>query len=113
MLVTGTLQSRWWKTNARQCGLGYQAKSECVDNAGLATSYVVKYIAKNIGLEISIPRFRRINFSRKFPSAPAFTSDDRWTKIDSTVSIAAVIEEAWIDLNYDVTLNGEKVSELT
>lgn len=112
MLVTGELQTRWWKDNARQCGLGYQAKSEHVDNAGLATSYVVKYIAKNIGLEIPIPRLRRINFSRKFPVSPAFTSPDRWEIIDKKASIETIINQAWRLKNYDVLLNGEIVKEL-
>jgi hypothetical protein len=112
MLVTGSLQTRWWKDNARECGLGYQAKSENVDNAGLATSYVVKYIAKNIGLEISVPRLRRINFSRKFPAAKAFTSDDRWTIIDKKTPINDIIEQAWYLNRYDVELHGKIVKEL-
>jgi len=112
MLITGQLHTRWWKDNARACGLGYQAKSENVDNAGLAASYVVKYIAKNIGLEISIPRLRRINFSRKFPPTKAFASPDRWQIIDKKTAIETVIEQAWRLKNFDVLLNGEIVKEL-
>lgn len=111
MLVTGELQTRWWKDNARQCGLGYQAKSENVDNAGLAASYVVKYIAKNIGLEVSIPRLRRINFSRKFPASPTLASGNTWVLVDKKESIKVVIETAWRLKNFDVLLNGELVKE--
>ena len=111
MLVTGGLETRWWKDNARQCGLGYQAKSEYVNNAGLATSYVVKYLAKNIGLAISIPRFRRINFSRGFPPMQKFDSPDSWTVIPKNESIKNVIEYAWFVKNYDVIMHGEKFVE--
>lgn len=112
MLVTGDLQTRWWKDNARECGLGYQAKSEHVNNAGLAASYVVKYIAKNIGLEISVPRLRRINFSRKFPAAKTLASPDRWQIVDKKTAIETVIEQAWRLKNFDVLLHGKEVKEL-
>lgn len=112
MLVCGGLQTRWWKDNARECGLGYQAKSEQVDNAGLAASYVVKYIAKNIGLEVPIKGFRRINYSRGFPTAPKIESPDRWTIIPKSESITSVIEQAWYSLGFDVTLHGQYIDEL-
>jgi len=111
MLVTGSIETRWWKDNARQCRLGYQAKSEQVDNAGLASSYVIKYIAKNIGLEIPVKGFRRINYSRGFPPAQKFDSPDQWTIIEKSISIEIVIEEAWM-LGNDVLLHGHKVDEL-
>lgn len=111
-LFTGGLSTRWWKDNARQCGLGYQAKSESVANAGLASSYVVKYIAKNIGLDIDIARFRRINYSRRFPPAKKFESENSWTLIPQTQAITSVIEQAWFVNHYDVIMHGKPVIDL-
>jgi len=111
-LFTGGLQTRWWKDNARECGLGYQAKSENVNNAGLASSYVVKYVAKNIGLAIDIKRFRRINYSRGFPPVPKIEASSAWTIVAKNEAINTLIEDAWVNLNYDVELNNRKIVEL-
>lgn len=71
MLYNAHLKDRWWKDNARACGLGYQAKDQALENIGQAAGYVAKYLLKQMSLKPAYPKdMRRITVSRNFPQLP-------------------------------------------
>lgn len=111
-LFSGGLSTRWWKDNATESGLGYEAKSVKVDTGIQATNYCLKYITKNVGQAIDIKRFRRVNYSQNFPTKPTDTTTMGFTKIEPDTALTTVIWEAWIDLHYKVSLNRQEITEL-
>jgi len=73
-LIDAVIPTKWLKTNARQCGMGYQVEIHAVDNAGQVAGYICKYFLKSQG-EITednqFPRnLRRIEVSRNWMSLP-------------------------------------------
>jgi len=70
------LGSRWFKDNARECGMGFQAKEEKITSPVGAAVYTVKYLAKSI-TETNWPRgFRRVRASRSWPKLPRMNDLD-------------------------------------
>lgn len=71
MLTETYIKKRWWKTNARECGLGYQAEVEdIVENGSSAAWYISKYLGKDMD-EGNWPHgFRRVRTSRGWPDLP-------------------------------------------
>lgn len=105
------IPKRWWKNNARECGFGYQADSQLVENAGHAVSYVTKYLSKQQGQDYPIKGVRRVNYSQKFPCADSMGFDATWTVLEKHESIVAVIEDGW-NMDLDVELHGHKLTEI-
>lgn len=67
-MITGGLTQKWWKDNARECGLGYQSKVIEIEDIGVV-GYVTKYLTKT--LTESWPKGRRrVNTSRNWPTIP-------------------------------------------
>lgn len=110
--VFNDISKRWWKDNARGCGLGYQVELLPVENAGHAVSYVTKYLTKQCGQDYPIKGVRRIGYSRKFPSQDTDKPSDDWLVADKDTSIVALIEHAWRVLDFDVELHGQKITEI-
>lgn len=67
-IITGGLTQRWWKNNARECGLGYQCESKQINSIGPA-GYVTKYLTKTLTEQWPKGR-RRVNTSRNWPVVP-------------------------------------------
>jgi hypothetical protein len=111
LLVHG-VHKRWWKDNARQCGLGYQVECEHVENASNAVSYVTKYIGKQCLQDLPLKRVRRINYSQTFPPLELLSEDSTWSVIDPKTSIESIIEQAWHIENLDVQLHGKPITEI-
>lgn len=62
---THALTNKWLKGNARECGLGYHAKSIKVEGDGKGAWYVSKYLHKSF--EVEWPKkFRRIRKSQNW-----------------------------------------------
>lgn len=61
---------KYLKDISAQCGIGYQADYQPLDNAGLAAWYVSKYLGKAIGNSKFPKNLRRIQVSQKFPHLP-------------------------------------------
>lgn len=76
LIITGGLSKRWWKDNARECGLGYQSD---VKDANLgAAGYLAKYLGKT--LEEKWPKNkRRVNTSRNWPALPELPPKLGWS----------------------------------
>lgn len=103
-LFTGGITTRWWKDNARECGLGYMAESTIVKNSLQAVNYCTKYIIKEMGKSSISKGFRRINYSRGFPTLKKNESDYDWRILESTESIKDAIFEGFkksLSVNFD------------
>jgi len=97
-LTNATQNERWYKDNARACGLGFQAKVEPVESDGKAAAYVSKYIGKSLGGQPLPPHFRRVRCSQNWtPLAQLelqqLSSDMDWLVCNSTVSLWAAVEQ--------------------
>lgn len=70
-IETAGLGERWWKDNARACGLGYMADEEEIRTPEGAAWYVTKYLTKSISV-LNWPKgFRRIRTSQSWPKSSA------------------------------------------
>lgn len=90
-IFTGDYGTRWWKDNSRQCGMGYMAQSEGLNSALQGINYCLKYISKQVGCEIPIKNFRRINYSSGFPDIAKGSSDGSWRMLGRDESINSAI----------------------
>ena len=61
------LKKRWWKDNARQCGLGYQSDVQEVKSAGGVGGYVTKYLTKMLQVSNLPKGFKRVRLSHGWP----------------------------------------------
>jgi len=79
LLETAGAGERWWKDNARACGLGYMVDEQVMTEDGTAAWYVVKYIGKSIK-EVDWPDgFRRVRISRDWPPLPEMEQVEGWS----------------------------------
>lgn len=111
MLVNNQADSRWYKDNARECGLGYQAKSVPVDNAAQATNYVTKYLAKSLSQTDYPKKMRRVNYSQTFPDKPQPDAMYQWELLQAKESITSVIESGW-KKDLSTYLNWTEITEI-
>jgi len=78
LIETTKLGTRWYKDNARECGLGYMAEESKVYSPEGAAWYVVKYLSKNM-LDARWPEdFRRVRTSRGWPKLPELDIVPGW-----------------------------------
>lgn len=97
-LSNAQMPTRWYKNNARQCGLGYEAKVEAVETDGKAAAYISKYIAKSLGGQSLPPHFRRVRCSQNWAELPVLEAagqagDFDWLVCNSHTSLWAAVEE--------------------
>lgn len=79
IITTATLPTRWYKDNAAQTGLGYQALAVPIERAGECGMYTGKYLGKAIKV-IDWPRYwRRVNTSRAWPKPAVEEISYQWT----------------------------------
>jgi len=74
MISSASLGQRWWKDNARACGLGWRAeeaefKGDASDPAR-ASAYAGKYMAKQMTVNAWPRYFHHIRTSQHFPELP-------------------------------------------
>jgi len=95
--LTNAIQNeRWYKNNARACGMGYQAKVEPVESDGKAAAYVSKYIGKSLAGQQLPPHFRRVRCSQNWTALADLVgqSDNyNWLVCNTTASLWAATEE--------------------
>lgn len=77
-IETANLSTRWWKDNARECGLGYMAEEEEIESVGGAVFYVTKYVSKSLEVEKWPRRWRRVRASQGWPKLPELDRPVQW-----------------------------------
>ena len=79
MIASTDLESRWWKDNGRECGLGYiaeEAEFRFKDaGASVAAAYAQKYLGKQVCVTAWPRYFHRIRTSQHFPDLPEFENN--------------------------------------
>lgn len=80
-------KTRWFKNNARACGLGYQAKVEEVENNDKVAGYVSKYIGKSLAGHALPRKFRRVRCSQN------------WTQLDELEAHEQARDCDWLVCN--------------
>jgi hypothetical protein len=88
MLVSVRMPNKWWKDNARACGMGHQAKKKPLESNAQAVFYVAKYMTKEPD---GFPRnVRRITCSRNFPDKMQDKKHD-WACIGNEVLMSDIV----------------------
>jgi len=90
IITTATLPTRWYKDNAAETGLGYQAKAVPIDEAFECAFYVGKYLGKAI-VEVNWPKYwRRVNTSRAWPKPELQENPHEWLCLGNLTSRVAM-----------------------
>jgi hypothetical protein len=97
-LTNATQNERWYKDNARSCGMGFQAKVEDINSDGKAAAYVSKYIGKSLGGHSLPPHFRRVRCSQNWAAlaqleAHEQSSEFDWVVCNSTTALWSCVEQ--------------------
>jgi len=109
------MSRRWWKDNARSCGLGYQADTEIARSAPGAGAYVLKYLIKQLDGATWKPGKRRIMCSQAWPDVPTPIGALGWkfqiVPYDQSVMFTM---EFWKQSGFDVRLldRGQRLTGL-
>lgn len=77
-IETSNLGERWWKTNARECGLGFMVEEEKVRTPAGAAWYVAKYLTKSLQADVWPKNFRRVRTSQQWPKLPEAPLPENW-----------------------------------
>lgn len=118
MISSAHLGQRWWKDNARECGLGWRAEEKEFkgdpNDPARAAAYAGKYMDKQLGVK-SWPRyFHHIRTSQHFPDLPASENNPYEDVIWHSLSPKDVLH--WLAMQDDhhhpvyYTGNGERIS---
>lgn len=107
-LFPACLDKRYWKNNARGCGLGYQVESEKLESANQAASYACKYIVKHMGTEHE--GCRRIAYSSQFPDFKRRSNNGAWAIVPREIAIEDFIVTQWHVCHLDVKFDGKYLS---
>lgn len=79
LLTNLDLGTQWWKRNARECGMGHQAKAKEAFNPGMVAGYVAKYMLKASQMADRYPKhMRRITLSRNWPKKDLSERETSW-----------------------------------
>lgn len=108
LIQTSGLTKKWWKDNARSCGLGYQDDSKRVRNGKQAGYYTTKYLSKQLETN-SWPRgFRRVRTSQGWPKLPVM--DDigfSFHTIPPGMALGDLVALLWTE-GYEVNLGDHR-----
>lgn len=103
LLESAGCGERWWKDNARACGLGYMVDEQALDDSGRAAHYVTKYIGKSLK-DVQWPDgFRRVRVSKNWPPLPEMEQEEgwHWRIIEASIPLVdeiARLQESGIDV---------------
>lgn len=107
-LVDAELKKKWWKDNARACGMGYQNDLQEVNEIGGVGGYLTKYLAKMLQNSNFPKGFRRIRASYSWPGLPEMPRPEGWNFVtlpnDISLDQERIIYEA---LGYTVVIADE------
>lgn len=86
IITTATLPTRWYKDNAAETGLGYQAEAVRIEQAFECGGYVGKYLGKAIAIAGWPKYWRRVNTSRKWPKPEPEEPPHDWVCLGNRAS---------------------------
>lgn len=97
-LTNATQNERWYKNNARACGMGFQAKVETVESDGKAAAYVSKYIGKSLAGQQLPRKFRRVRCSQNWAALAQLEAHERsaefdWLVCNTTTALWSSVEQ--------------------
>lgn len=105
ILTNAPLNERWYKDNARQSGMGYEADCSPMKNPGKVAGYVAKYMLKSAeNAERYTKGMRRINVSQNWPELPELSkpgSDYDYIPVGNRAG-AIELRDRYIRLGYNV-----------
>jgi hypothetical protein len=88
-ITSAPIGTRWWKDNARSCGMGYQDHEDVVKNGWGAWYYTLKYLLKGVTTGDWPKGFRRVRTSRHFPQLPPGEYPGwQFSKLQAEISLA-------------------------
>lgn len=118
LIASANLGTRWWKDNARECGLGYMTEEEEFKagkaEPGRAAAYAAKYLDKQLGVKAWPRYFHHIRTSQHFPELPTSGDNPYENVIWHALSPRDVLH--WLAMQDDhkkpvfYTGNGERLS---
>ncbi len=100
LITTAPLPTRWYKDNAAETGLGYEAKAVRILDPTWCGGYVAKYLGKAMS-NMDYPKyFRRVNTSRAWPRPADPKTPYEWAMLGSDKSKVIFLieidrEEGW------------------
>jgi len=83
-IETANLGKRWWKDNARACGLGYMADESEVRSPAGSYTYAIKYLGKALEFTAWPRGWRRVRTSQGWPKLPEMETVPGWTWLPLT-----------------------------
>lgn len=102
IITTATLPTRWYKDNAAETGLGYQAEAVPIESAGECGLYTGKYLGKAIAVMGWPPYWRRVNTSRKWPKPEPEENPHVWACLGNRTSRVRVSAMAYKRVGWKV-----------
>ena len=104
-LVSVKLPKKWWKDNARECGLGYQSDVQEVRSLGGVAYYISKYVTKQLEHKNLPLHFRRVRASAGWPKLPDMPENPDWNFMVVPKDISADFEvQNYQDMGYTVVM---------
>ncbi len=100
LITSAGLPTRWYRDNAAETGLGYQAKAVPISSVTECGGYIGKYLGKAISYQKWPPYWRRVNSSRKWPRPPEPSTPYDWACLGPDIarvrfSVALHLEMGW------------------
>lgn len=77
-IMMSSVGTRWWKDNARSCGMGYQNEEKPIRSCHYAGFYVGKYLSKQMETNKYKKGFHRVRTSFHYPKQPPLPRDENW-----------------------------------
>lgn len=97
-LTDAQQNTRWYKDNARSCGMGFMAKVEDIRDDGKAAAYVSKYIGKSLAGQQLPSHFRRVRCSQNWTPLAQLEAHEQsanydWLVCNTTAALWACVEQ--------------------
>jgi hypothetical protein len=102
LITTATLPSRWYKDNAAETGLGYQAKAVPIVSVSECGGYLGKYLGKALASGSWPKYWRRVNCSRGWPKPPDVGTPYEWALLGSNPQRVIFLMEIMAEEGYRV-----------
>lgn len=110
-MTTAILSKKWWKDNARTCGLGYQSDVQEVKSLGGVAYYVAKYVGKTLQNSNLPANFKRLRHSHSWPELPVMGELPGWEFLPVQRDIPVQHEvDVYQHMGFTVVMADEKSS---